>query len=81
MPAAHPLWIGNPIAGQPFAQVFGFADVNHGVAAIAHQIHPWFLGYSSEKLRSQPFYQRSWVWKKEHLCHDSATTYTNPLNC
>jgi len=40
MPAGHPVRVGHPIAGEPFPQVLGLADVEYRVGSVAHQVTP-----------------------------------------
>ena len=69
MASTHSIRIGNPVAGEPFAQVLSFAHVEHCLCAIAHEVNAGGLGQTPEKVRTQAFHQWTRIWKQQHLAH------------
>lgn len=61
MAAGEAVGIGDAVAAQAFAQVFGFADVEDGVEGVAHEIDAGAVGEVAEKVAAEAFDERARV--------------------
>jgi hypothetical protein len=72
---AHAVGIGDAIAAEAFAEIFGFADVEYFICRAAHHVDAWAFGRALEEVCAEAINERALVGKEEELFHGSASEF------
>src|SRR5882724_11334480 len=68
--------VGDPVAGQAFAKIAGFADIQDPLSGAAHQVHARHFGEGAEEVLAEPLNKRPGRVEKPELSGGHAAIST-----